>query len=357
MKKVLVAMLLVIMLGTGVVAQDLQLLGQDVRTFVNGLGADLLPGLSQSAMWGRFPGSAVYPANSNFFVTLSAGTILTSGILDYPEPDSAENPFEVLNLPRILTDVLADAGGAGDLLSGAQRLFPLPIARISGGIRLPKDVELMVDLAGFPQFITGFAADLAGLPGVEFNALHVGTRVRKGVLKDVGPFPAVSVGGGYTYSGFNIGYDLSTIGGSEAFPDHGSTPVGPWELFLKGDLNMGSRIHSFGVDLQASKAFGFFVPFIGLSPYYQIASFYGNIGGPDATTNTFDAFIAYDPQNPAEDVLYSAAAPIARWVENDLTLLLHGGFDLVFGGFVIEVHGSWAVAKGHPGLALGMRFQ
>ena len=355
MKKVLVVLLLVTVLGTGVVAQDLQLLGQDVRTFVNGLGADLLPGLSQAAMWGRFPGSAVYPTDSNFFVTLSAGTILTSGILDYPDPDSAENPFEVLNLPRILTDVLADAGGPGDLLSGAQSLFPLPIARIAAGFRLPADVELMVDLAGFPQLITGFAAGLAGLPGVEFNALHIGTRVRKGVLKDAGPFPAVSIGGGYSYSGFRIGYDLSTIGGSPTFPEHGSTPIGSWELFLKGDLNMGSRIHSFGIDLQASKAFGFFVPFIGLSPYYQIASFYGNIGGPDG--RGFDAFIATDPSNPARNVEYTAAAPVARWIDNDLTLLLHGGFDLVFGGFVIEVHGSWAVAKGHPGIALGMRFQ
>ncbi|TVQ28723.1 MAG: hypothetical protein EA382_01405 [Spirochaetaceae bacterium] len=354
MKRVLVALLLVIVLGTGAVAQDLQLLGQDVRTFVNGLGAELLPGLGQSAMWGRFPGSAVYPQNSNFFVTLSVGTILTSGILDYPDPDSPENPFEVLNLPRILSGEL---GAAGDLLSTAQSLFPLPIARISGGVRLPADVELMVDLAGFPQLITGFAADLAGMPGVEFSALHVGTRVRKGILKDVGAFPAVSIGGGYSYSGFRIGYDLSTIGNTDAFDGYGSTPVGPWELFLTGDFNMGSRIHSFGVDLQASKAFGFFVPFIGLSPYYQIASFYGNIGGPDAATNTFDAFIAYDSENPAKDVQYTAAAPIASWVDNDLTLLLHGGFDLVFGGFVIEVHGSWAVAKGHPGLALGMRFQ
>ncbi len=357
MKRVLLALLLVIALGTGVVAQDLELLGQDFRTFVTGLGSDLLPGMGQAAMWGRFPGSAVYPPGSRFFVSLSAGTILTSGILDYPDPDSPDNPFSVLNLPKILNDALSEAGDEGGLLAGARSLFPLPIARISTGVRLPANIELMVDLAGFPRFVSGFATGLAGLSGVELSALHVGTRIRKGVLSGAGPFPALSIGGGYTYSGFRIGYDLAAIGGSKAFPEHGSTQIGPWDLFLKGDLSMGSSIHSFGIDLQVSKALGFFVPFIGLSPYYQIASFYGNIGGPDADTNTFDAFIAYDPDNPTKDVSYGAAPPIARWVDNDLTLLLHGGFDLVFGGFVIEVHGSWAVAKGHPGIALGMRFQ
>ena len=54
-----------------------------------------------------------------------------------------------------------------------------------------------------------------------------------------------------------LGYDLGTL-------DPVSVSAG--DLYLGGELLVQAAIHSFGLDLHLSKAFGVFVPFVGLSP-------------------------------------------------------------------------------------------
>jgi hypothetical protein len=362
MKRIALALCLVLVIAFTAPALDLQLLGQDFDTFIYGFGEELLPDLAQAAIWGQFPGTAVYPEDSNFFFTISTGAILTGGIFTFTDPD--DNPFEVLDVPNILDEQLT-AAGVGGFYDGIRNFFPVPVLRLSSGFRLPGDLELMFDLSGFPQFITDAVTGLVpDVDNITLNAFHAGTRVRYGLLKEEGAFPAISIGGGYSFSGFQLGYGLGSIGtpvdksGIPGNPDgtYGSTnlPNG-WTLFLLGDLLMGSTIHSFGFDFQVSKQFGVFAPFIGVSPYYQLASFTGNIGGPDG--GGFGAFISYNNGGSDVDAEYNADAPVASWVDNDLSLLLTGGVDLVLGGFVLEVHGSWNVADGSPGAKLGFRFQ
>jgi hypothetical protein len=346
-------LVLVVVAAAVVPAQDLSLLGQDFDTFVHEFGQELLPDLSQAAIWGVFPGTATFEDDRGFFVTLSMGAMLTDGIFKFAEDGSAA--FEVLDLPEII-NTQVQAAGAQNLFGTLQSFFPIPVLRVATGFRIGPSTEFMIDITGFPQLITDFAAGLAGLEGLRLNALHVGTKVRQPIVEETEVIPAISIGGGYTYSGFQVGYPLGTIG--TPVGDYGSTPIGTgWTLYLKGDLLLGSSIHSFGVDLQASKQFGVFAPFIGLSPYYQIASFNGNIGGADPASSVFDAYIDYNNGGPARDVDYDGDKPIASWVDNDLSLLLTGGVDLLFGGFVLELHGSWNIGDGSPGARIGFRFQ
>lgn len=353
MKRFTTIVAIILLVTAGVSAQDLSGLGRDLEVVIEELGAAVLPDLEQSTIWGQYPGIASYADQSNFFLTLSLGAILTDGILGFIDDDSA---FTVLDVPALVNGLLSSAGSeqATNVVTGMKTFFPVPVARTSLGFTLPGDVEAMIGVGGFPQFITGWAAGLAGADSLKLSTLHLGTKIRKGILKDAGPFPAISIGGGYSYGGFTVGYDLANLG--ESIGDYGQVDVGLGELNIQGELLMQSRVHTFGLDLQASKALGFFVPYIGLSPYYHFASFSGSVGAGD----TFDAFVDYDGAavgGVQRDVEYTGDAPDTAWVDNDLSLVLFGGFDMIFGNMVFQVGSSWSIAKGSPGVTLNVRWQ
>ncbi len=349
MKRILVLIVVAVVLVSGVSAQDLSGLGRDFEIVIEELGAATLPALTQSAIWGQYTGGASFAEDSRFFLTLSAGTIFTDGVLGFVDD---EEVFTVLNVPNLFRTMLetAQIDALTNTFERMKTFFPVPVSRLSAGFKLPGDVEAMVGVGGFPKFATGSILRIAGAEGFELGMLHVGTKVRRSVLKDAGPFPEISIGAGYSYSGFSFAYDLAQLG--EGRDGYGNVTVGLGELYLKGVMGVDSRVHAFGLDLHASKAFGFFVPYIGISPYYHISSFRGSVG-PGAA---FDAYVDYDNDGD-KDVVYTADAPETAFVDNDLSLLLFGGFDMVFGRIVVQVNGSWGVATGYPGVALNVRWQ
>jgi hypothetical protein len=345
---------ILIVAGVGV-AQDLSGLGRDFEVIVEELGERVLPDVEQTAIWGQFPGIASYADRSGFFLTLSLGALLTDGVLGFVDEDPS--PFTVLDVPGLLETRLVDAPTiVADLVNGMKGFLPIPVARTSLGFVLPGDVEAMVGVGGFPQLITGAIGGAVDAPSLRLNMLHLGTKVRRGILKDSGPFPAVSIGAGYAYSGFEVGYDLAALGESQTFGDTTysvlpSTSLG--DLYVTGDLGIRSDVHAFGLDVQASKALGFFVPYLGISPYYHVASFSGDVSG-------FKAFVDFDGANPDPDnpdIDYTGREPDASWDDHNLSFVVFGGFDMIFGGFVIQVGSSWSVAKGSPGVTLSTRWQ
>lgn len=349
MNRWIVLIAIVLLVVAGVSAQDLDGLGRDFEHMIDEIGAELLPDLEQSAIWGQYPGVASYAAESNFFMSLSLGALLTDGLIGFVD----ETEFEVLNVSNLLQEIVEESGSttAANLVDGLKGFFPVPVARLALGFTLPREVEAMVEVGGFPGFITGWIGGLAGLDSLELGMYHAGAKVRKGLLADVGPFPAISLGGGYAFTGFTFGYDLATIGDKDN--EYGQVSVGLGELNVQGVLDVRSRIHTFGLDLQASKAFGFFVPFIGVSPYYHFASFSGGVG----TDETFSAYVDYLDGGDPDDVTYTGDAPSTAWVDHDLSFVLFGGFDMVFGDFVLQANSSWSVAKGSPGVSLTARWQ
>ncbi|MFP4376999.1 MAG: hypothetical protein ACLFP4_08150, partial [Spirochaetales bacterium] len=208
MKRIALALLLMLVVVAFAPAQDLQLLGQDFDAFVNGLGSELLPDLSQAAIWGQFPGTATISGDSTFFMTISIGTLFTDGLFGFVETSS----FEVLDMPGILGDQLSGLG-AGNSYETFQNFFPLPILRLAGGFELSEDTELMLDVSGFPGFVANIAGNLSeSLDGLALSAFHVGSKVRHALVDDVGSLPSISVGGGYTFSAFRFGFPLGAIG-------------------------------------------------------------------------------------------------------------------------------------------------
>lgn len=346
MKRIGLLFLLVAVLSGATFAQaDISGIGTDFENLIEQLGEDILPNLEQLAVWGQFPGQAALPDDSRFFFTLSAGAVLGfNGLLSFVEPTNAA--FEVLNVYELVQAIIEGNETANTAITGIQGFFPYPIARSALGFRLPAGLEAMVDFAIFPQFLADTASNLVeAVPTFEMNALHVGGRVRKVLLQDAPGIPAVSIGAGYSYTSFNIGYDFAEIGSIE-------TAIGT--INFEGELYLRNRIHSFGLDLQVSKQLGFFVPFIGISPYYQLASFSGGVG---TETKPFDAWVDFDNEGTERDIPYDADAPATTLSDNDLSFVLFGGFDLVFGSMVLQFHGSYSVGETWPAVTIGTRFQ
>jgi hypothetical protein len=322
-----------------------------LEVLIEETGAQILPDLQQSAIWGQYPGIASFGDESGFFLTLSLGSLLTDGVLGFiDDPDA----FSVLNVSNMLEGLLGavEIPAVTAIIDGMKSFFPVPVMRTSLGFVLPGELEAMIGAGGFPQFATGWIAGLAGADSLKLSMLHIGMKVKKGILKDAGPFPAISVGAGYSYSGFTVGYDLADIAtpGSE----YGQFEIGLGELNIKGDLLIQSHVHAFGFDLHTSKRFGFFAPYVGVSPYYHFSSFGGGVGPGN---ENFDAYVDYQDGAPVRDIEYSGDAPATAWVEDDVSFVLFGGFDMIFGSFVFQVNSSWSVPDGSPGVTLNIRWQ
>ena len=352
MKRIGMLVLLAALVSAASFAQttaDIDALGTDFENLVEQLGEEILPNMQLLGVWGQFPGQAVLPEDSRFFFTLSGGAVLGfDGILGFAEEE--DNPaFEFLDVGGLVGQILSVSETADNAVTSIQNFFPYPVARSALGFALPRELEVMVDFAIFPQFLADTATNLVDVvPPFELNALHVGGRLRKQILSDAPGIPAVSIGAGYSYTGFNMAYNFTDLGAIE-------TAIG--ELNLAGELYLRSRVNSFGLDLQVSKNLGFFVPFVGLSPYYQLSGFSGGIGTEDSP---FDAYVDFgddsDPNDP-RDIEYTGDDPATTLVDNDLALVLFGGFDMVFGNMVLQVHSSYNVGETWPAVTLGLRWQ
>jgi len=351
MKRIgLLFLLVVVLTGAAFAQADISGIGTDFESLIEQLGEDMLPNFELQGAWGQFPGQAALPDGSRFFFTLTLGAVLGfDGMLSFVEPTNAA--FETLNVYELVQAILDGSSAAGNAITGIQGFFPYPTARVALGFRLPADLEAMVDFAIIPQFLADTTVNLvdrfAGvtLPPFEMNALHIGSRVRRVLLRDAPGIPAVSIGAGYSYSGFNLGYDFGEIEPIE-------TAIG--EINFAGELYLQNRIHSFGLDLQVSKNLGFFVPFIGVSPYYQFAGFSGGIGTDD---KPFDAYVDFGNGGDARDIEYEADPPSTTLADNDLTFVVFGGFDLVFGRLALQIHSALNVGETWPAVTIGTRWQ
>jgi hypothetical protein len=353
MKRIGILFLLLAMLSGAAFAQaDISGVGTDFENLIEQIGEEMLPNIEQSAIWGQYPGQAALPEGSRFFFTGSLGAVLGfNGLLGFVEPTNAA--FDTLNIYEIVNTVLTSGGDGGAAASSAietlQNFFPYPIARFALGFALPADLEMMADFAIFPQFISNGVVSIANnwvtIPPFVMNALHAGTRVRKVVLRDAPGLPAISIGAGHSYTGFNIGYDFGSLDGID-------TAIG--SVHLAGEFFLQNRIHSFGIDFQMSKNLGAFVPFIGISPYFQLAGFTGGIG---TTASPFDAYVDFENGGTERDIEYDADDPNTTLTDNDLALVLFGGFDLVFGKLALQVHGSYSIGEAWPAVTIGTRWQ
>ena len=340
MKKSIFVLAILMLICAPLFSQDLRPIGTDLSAFLEELGKEVIPYLQQNALWGDGLGTAQFGDNSRFYVSLGAGATFADGITRFVEKDNSG--FDLLNVYGLIDEATNTGGKMGDLYDSAKKGVVYPALRLSGGFVPVSDLEVSVLLSVFPQMLADTAVAVAGL-GIDdlvFNRFNAGVRVRKPLMPDNGPFPAVSIGAGYTYSQFNLGYPLPK--------DDFKQDIEGSPLSVEGDLAVHTSLHSFGLDLSISKKLYIFVPFLKFSSWYQLANYTGEIQDFDAVLNL--------PGN--DDVKYSDQekdSPGASLIIQDLAFILGGGFEINIGKFAILASGSYSLDSGAFGAGLGFR--
>jgi hypothetical protein len=321
---------------------DLQNLGNDLDTLLEEIGKDTFPYLQQNALIGNGVGSAEMDEGV-FFFGFGLGTVFAPGILTFL--DDGNSDFVLLDVPGLVDTALENAGSeVKDVLDFFQKHAFYPQSRLSLGVHLPWDLEVIAHFSIFPQFITNAMSeqiDVAGFNELVLNRINAGGRVRKVLLSDEGGFPAVSLGAGYTYSGFHLSYPLPTF--SQSF---GSD----FELSLEGTIDIQTRVHTAGLDLTVSKELLIFFPFLKISPYYQWSQFDGKIDSFDARFTNEDGKVIASTKK--QDI-----SPQALLTTSDLSLLLEAGVEIKIGKFYLVPYASFSVPTRTFAAALTMRLQ
>lgn len=319
-------------------AQQLTPLEEDFEEFFDLLGRDMLPHLQQAATSGQGIGAAHIPTDKRFFFTLSTGAVLSDGISSAVEAGD----FELLDVSSLIGDQITAAGGFAE--TAYTEFLPYPMVRVSAGVRLPLNIDIIAMASGIPNGVTQWGLGLAGVEGATLNALNLGLRGRMPLVQDQDAMPGISLGVGYSYSGFNIGYDLSAIG--EEVDAAGTT------LTLVGDFELADAIHTTGLDFTVSKKLLFFVPYVRLSGYYQSSSFTGRVKGFNATGDVDDdgtADIDYQEQG--------GGTPEAVAYSYDFAIETAAGFEINLGGFGLLAEGSYSNASEEFEASVGLRMQ
>ena len=340
MKRFLIVLGALFIISGNLYSQNLRPIGNDLSSFMEELGKEVIPYLQQNALWGDGLGLAQISDESRAYFYMGAGATFGDGLMQFIDEENSS--FELLNVFD-LTQTAVENGGIQKIYDQITTMMPYPALRLAGGFVPAWDLEISLILSVFPQFITDAITGVIGdqFEGLSLNRLNIGLRVRKSLLRDMGWFPAISIGAGYSYSNFNASYPLPK--------DEFQQNIDGSPLTVQGELGFRTSLHSFGMDLQLSKKVLFFVPYIKFSSWYQSANY-------AAEASNFEATL--DKSDPLPDIIFTEQTddlPGADLTLKELSFLLGAGFELKFGKFAILAAGSYSLGSGSLGVNVGTR--
>ena len=345
MKKLLIIAILFILFSVPVFTQDISPIVRDLSAILDGFGRESVPYLQQNALAGEGIGRAAMGESAKWYLAFSMGTVFSPGILTFVDEDN-EN-FELLNVDGLIDQALEGASGSStdisSLLESFSTTFYYPNFRLSFGIHLPLDLEVIGMFSIFPGALTtgiaGLLADTSpGLATLEFNRMNAGVRIRKVLIQDSKGIPALSVGTGYTFSNFHAGFSI---------PDDFTQDFATYSLELGGTLGMNTVLHTVGADFTISKKLLIFYPFFKVSAWYQWAEYTAGVTG----------FVAQFVDSGGNVLVEAETSPESLIQSRDLKVLLSGGFELALGKFSFVPNASFDIMSKSFMANLGMKLQ
>ncbi len=189
------------------------------------------------------------------------------------DPDTVWQ-FEALTLPELIESNIGQTG-IEEIYNATKNIFGLPTIRgnfgfgITGGFEVLGSAFYLSD-----DLITGILGSFMTIPAAldDLDARMINMRldVRKVLISESGPRPALSASLGFGYANTSIGYSLTSLNDllEEPIDLLGST------LDLSGDLLLVGKSYGAGLDLHLSKTLLYvFVPFLRLSTWYHYSSY------------------------------------------------------------------------------------
>ncbi len=351
--KTLIAMLVVLMIGFAVAAQDgpgvlpLDKLGPDLSTLFGGIGDEILTNMNQITLAGNTIGAAELGRFPHFSVDLlGIGVTAFNGIGSVLENPDTVWQFEALPLPDLLE---SNIGGSsiGGAYEAVRRILGLPTLRgnfgvgVRGGIEILGSVSYLSDRIIF-TVVEPFVTLPEAMSSLSAHLLNIHLGLRKVIISERGLVPALSVSLGVAYADTGIVYEMTSLADilGEPIDLLGSN------LDLSGDFSLTGRSAGVGIDLNLSKSFLYvFVPFLRFSTCYHFSSY--NVGanftasqtnpGESAPSNTFDLDIG--AANSARDLSFYVTTGIELKL---LFLVLHASIGANLQGLSLTVGDAFA---------------
>lgn len=322
---------------------DLTPLYNEFAVLFDEIGADSISHIQQFGL--TMDGTGRAQIGPHVFFSWSAGTVFLPGILTFRAGD---NPFTIFDINQIVSGMLESEPALADLYAGSAEFFLNPGMRLTLGAGLKNGLEFYAHFGIIPQALItateGLLQNFVDIQGLVFNRFNAGVRIRKVLLSDQGAFPAVSLGAGYTLTRFNMGLnDLS------ALPLEGFEMSG-FSLGLDGALNIGTSMHTAGVELAVSKTLLFFAPFVKITGYYQWTRYTGGIENLQVTM-TNSALPDLDP------IVATGTDPVSEQRISDLSFVGSAGFELVFGKLSFIAQGAYDVGSATPAANVSIQFR
>jgi hypothetical protein len=326
----------------GVFAQtgpDLTPLYNEFGILFDELGKDTLSHAQQFGL--TMDGTGRAEIGKSLFLSTSAGAVFFPGIGTFRA--DAVSPFTYLGGLIASLEGRLPAGIATTLYNGTKTSFLDPGLRLSAGLALANGLEFWGHFGMVPQLLGDAVGGIAGIPGIVFNRMNAGGRVRYVLVHDQKGLPAVSIGGGYTFTQFNVGLDdLSALALS-------GLEFSGFGVGLSGSLSAKTRLHTAGVELAISKKLLFIAPFLKMGAWYQWASYDAGI------TNL--ALSLTGPGTPPTVLTVSGYVAPTHQVIHDLSFVVSGGLELVFGKASLILQGSYDTASSTPAASSSLQFR
>lgn len=335
MKKRTVAVLFALLCGFGgtISAQDFTPINNDLSSMLGAIGQSILPNVQQTVLADQGIGAASL-GNSRFFIGGSLGASFPpDGLLGKMSNAS----YQVLDIQGLISTIESQLpGGAssvGPYIDKLKTFFPDPDTKLVFGFRTVYGIEVLGNFSILPQFLTNFGTGLIpSKPSITLNALSAGIRVRKTLIEDTGGFPAISIGAGYQFANFNVGYTLGSA----------SLGSGSYTLDLtNAAIKLGTVVNTAGIDLGISKKLLIFTPYLRFMPWYSWGSF-------NSTFGPFSVSVGGTP---------STISPSSTFSESGLSLLLAGGVEINLGKFALVPAGSYNILDNTWSANLSTRLQ
>jgi hypothetical protein len=334
MKKKLFFIIILFLFVSTLYAQTLEPIIDDLSSFFYEFGREILIPMFQNELSGCGIGNADFDDDDLLYFGASLGANLTGGIFKFVNEENSA--FELLDVNYFVSTIMDDAPDfVGDSYDFLRTFYPYPNFRFALGFRFFYDTEMTLLFSILPGIITDWIADLADYGGLEASSLNAGIRVRKVMMKDHNWFPAVSLGIGYTFSYFHLNIPV---------PEFEQDMDGDI-LKLAGTLYLDNMLNTIGLDFNVSKKFGLFVPFIRISPFFQLATYHGGMSD----------FYAVIEDSGGVPIVESTTSPEGDIFLFEISAILTLGFELVFGNYILFPYTTFDLSTNNFAVNLEMR--
>ncbi len=294
------------------------------------LGEEIVPTLQQNDLSGVGIGQATLNG-SHFFISLTAGTVVSNGLLKFRN----ETDWNTLDLQSLLNSIVPSSGTGRDLYNLSATMMPYPTLKVAAGVALPWKFELLGSGFYLPQSLGQALMNMAlsnnGATG-SLDATNFVIRLRRGLLEDHGWTPALSLGVGYSYSHLDLAMSLKSY----------QQQISGQSVNIAGDISASTAVNSWGADLTVSKDLLFITPFVNLGLWYQNAAYDSNANLTVTVTST----------NASTGLFPAASVRLTNW-----SPIVTSGFDFNLFLLRLLVSGQYNLATGFWGADLSTRVQ